>query len=387
MWLVSGRRAAREQPEAVELGHHHVGEDEVGGSARRLASAARRPRRLARVRRREQRRDVLAHVGVVVDDEHARPGAAPRARAARASASGSSQRIASARKPSRAAAAARRRRRRRDLVGGRCACRAARDRERAALARRALDADLAAVQAASSATSARPMPVPSWLRERRAGTRWKRSNRRACSAGSIPMPVSATTSSARRRPSSSAHRDPTLERELQRVREEVQDDLRPHVAVDVDRLRQRRAVDLEREAGALEGRAEHARELGRVLREVDRSEARVARRLEPREVEQAVDEQEQPLRRCAAPPRRASAAARSGAALVASASSAGPRSSVSGVRSSWLTFVKNAVFARSSSASCSARRRSPRTRGGRDPGRDLPGTSPTNDRYASSSAR
>ena len=31
---------------------------------------------------------------------------------------------------------------------------------------------------------------------------------------------------------------------------------------------------------------------------------------------------------------------------------------VSGVRNSWLTFEKNAVFARSSSASASARRRS-----------------------------
>jgi hypothetical protein len=32
--------------------------------------------------------------------------------------------------------------------------------------------------------------------------------------------------------------------------------------------------------------------------------------------------------------------------------------SVSGVRNSWLTLLKNAVFARSSSASASARRRS-----------------------------
>ena len=44
--------------------------------------------------------------------------------------------------------------------------------------------------------------------------------------------------------------------------------------VDEDGRGQRRAVDLEREIGALVGRAEHARELGRVAGEVDRGEAR-----------------------------------------------------------------------------------------------------------------
>jgi hypothetical protein len=50
---------------------------------------------------------------------------------------------------------------------------------------------------ASSDTSASPMPDPSWLRERAPDTRWNRSNRRAWSAGSMPMPVSATDSSTR----------------------------------------------------------------------------------------------------------------------------------------------------------------------------------------------
>ena len=44
--------------------------------------------------------------------------------------------------------------------------------------------------------------------------------------------------------------------------------------------------------------------------------------------------------------------------LLCSWSSSGPSISVSGVRNSWLTFEKNCVFARSSSASASARRRS-----------------------------
>ena len=48
----------------------------------------------------------------------------------------------------------------------------------------------------------------------------------------------------------------------------------------------------------------------------------------------------------------------SGSSASASASSTGPSIRVSGVRNSWLTFEKNAVFARSISASASARRRS-----------------------------
>ena len=48
----------------------------------------------------------------------------------------------------------------------------------------------------------------------------------------------------------------------------------------------------------------------------------------------------------------------SGSSASARASSTGPSIRVSGVRNSWLTFEKNAVFARSISASASARRRS-----------------------------
>ena len=48
----------------------------------------------------------------------------------------------------------------------------------------------------------------------------------------------------------------------------------------------------------------------------------------------------------------------SSSAATASASSAGPRISDSGVRNSWLTLEKKSVFARSSSASACARRRS-----------------------------
>jgi len=58
-----------------------------------------------------------------------------------------------------------------------------------------------------------------------------------------------------------ADADFTDEGELEGVREQVEDDLLPHVAIDVDRLRKRRAVDDEPQPGFLAGRAEIAGEL------------------------------------------------------------------------------------------------------------------------------
>ena len=103
-------------------------------------------------------------------------------------------------------------------------------RERAALARRAVDRDRAAVQA----RPARPRapgrcPVPSWVRERAPSTRWKRSNRCGSSAGSMPVPVSLTRQLGRAVGLARARTViAALERELQRVREQVEHDLRPH---------------------------------------------------------------------------------------------------------------------------------------------------------------
>ena len=122
-------------------------------------------------------------------------------------------------------------------------------------------------------------------RERSPGTRARssrRSHRRACSRargrarGQCPSPRGFASSrprsggsarraaGARRRNARSrvldlqvgavvarpgADRDLTIERELERVREQVQDDLFPHVAVDEDALAERRAVDVEGQAG------------------------------------------------------------------------------------------------------------------------------------------
>ena len=88
------------------------------------------------------------------------------------------------------------------------------------------------------------MPLPSWLRPRASSTRWKRSNMRGSASAGMPMPVSRTVK--REIDLALASSDTAMlacERELERVREQVEDDLLPHLAVDVDRLGQRRAVD------------------------------------------------------------------------------------------------------------------------------------------------
>src|SRR3546814_6451131 len=58
-----------------------------------------------------------------------------------------------------------------------------------------------------------------------------------------------------------AHGDPALESELERVGHEVEDDLLPHATVDIDRLRQRPAVDRK-----LDRSEEHTSELQSLMR-------------------------------------------------------------------------------------------------------------------------
>ena len=163
---------------------------------------------------------------------------------------------------------------------------------------RALDVDRAAVQADQLADHRQADAAA--LAGARAGvrsTRWKRSKRRGSSSGGMPVPVSATVSTARSAvPAAAATAIPPLEGELDGVGEQVEDDLLPHVPVDVHRLAQRRAVDRRVEAGPLarpSGRRWPARAVTR--REVDRLEPRLdPAGLEPGEVEQGVDQLAQP---------------------------------------------------------------------------------------------
>ena len=94
----------------------------------------------------------------------------------------------------------------------------------------------------------------------------------------------------------------------------------------------------------------YAAEVGRLEHGLD------APGLDAGEVEERVDELEQPMRVAMDQFERARDCAASSPGP--RRSSAGPRISVSGVRSSWLTLEKKSVFARSSSARLSARRRS-----------------------------
>jgi hypothetical protein len=92
-----------------------------------------------------------------------------------------------------------------------------------------------------------------------------------------------------------AHGDAAVEGELQRVGQEVENDLLPHVAIDRHRMLQRRAVDREREAGSLDGGAEGRGELGGEGGKIERFEVRPrAAGLDAREVEQSIDQLQQP---------------------------------------------------------------------------------------------
>ena len=89
--------------------------------------------------------------------------------------------------------------------------------------------------------------------------------------------------------------DFALEGELERVRQQIEDDLLPLRAIDADRLGKRRAVDDELHPGAFDERVERARELGRQRGQIGRLERELqAPRLDAGEIEQAVHQPQQP---------------------------------------------------------------------------------------------
>src|SRR6266571_3604691 len=86
----------------------------------------------------------------------------------------------------------------------------------------------------------------------------------------------------------------TRESKLERVGNQVENDLLPLVTIHVDRLRSRIAVDRESDTGSLEGRAEHAGEVSRQGCEIGRLESGFgAACLDARELQERVDELEQ----------------------------------------------------------------------------------------------
>ncbi len=88
--------------------------------------------------------------------------------------------------------------------------------------------------------------------------------------------------------------DLAVERELEGIGQEIEDDLFPHVAIDIDGLGERGAIDTQAKPGLLHRRAEIRRKLGGQRGKIDRLERRLhASRLDSGKVEQRVDELEQ----------------------------------------------------------------------------------------------
>ena len=142
------------------------------------------------------------------------------------------------------------------------------------------------------------MPVPSCVRARVFFTRWKRSNiARQLGLPEMPMPVSAHRKLGTRSPSQrSATRDLAVEGELERVGQEIEDDLLPHVAIDVAPASGSGGQSTTRRRPAFSMAERNTLASSAVTRgEVRRLEAGVdASGLDAREVEQRVHQLQQP---------------------------------------------------------------------------------------------
>ena len=141
------------------------------------------------------------------------------------------------------------------------------------------------------------MPEPSKERLRWPSTRWNRSNRRGSSSSGMPAPGVADHHLGRASVGGWPGLDGDLAREgeLEGVGKKIEDDLLPHVPVDVDGLGQGRALDPQCQTRAVGGRLEIGRQLGGEGRQVGRLVARLhPPGLDAREVEQRVDELQQP---------------------------------------------------------------------------------------------
>ncbi len=299
-----------QQAEAVQLRHHHVGQHQIrlqrpcrrqGGDAIRagLDPVASRP---------QQPFDIVAHVGVVVRQQHQlivagagadrpqiRAGGEQGELAVRLAVAKPAQRLVQIglrphAVPGFVPALADLRRRQ---MGG--AQRNA-DREGAAMAQPAVDLDAAAMQpdqllhqrqadaAALEGAAARALDPAEALEQ------MGQLLGRHAGAGIAHHQFGGPAVARDRHP----NRDLALEGELEGVREQIEDHLLPHVAVDMDRRRQGRTIDHQPQAGLIDRRAEVRGELGGHGRQIGRLIVRLhAARLDPREIEQRVDQLEQ----------------------------------------------------------------------------------------------
>ena len=165
----------------------------------------------------------------------------------------------------------------------------------------------------SSRLIARPRPVPPYLREVEPSACWNASKMICCLSGEMPMPVSETENAitwlAWRSSSLSAdqplvgagdrERHRALVRELERVRQQVLDDLLQPLDVGDQRLRQR-LLDVDPEVEVLRLGEVAEAPLDRAVQVVDAHLADVDRdraRLDLRQVEDVVDQHQQVVAR------------------------------------------------------------------------------------------
>ncbi len=260
-----------QQRQAVQPRHHHVGEQQIGRlAANRLERRQAVADGLDTVGRREQAGDVVAHVRVVVGHHDPRSWRrlSPRRPTLCSTPGPASQRDAS---PTIAAAGEAGAPSVRGVAASRAVSAAARPAPASAgIETRNVEpcpgslttSTSPSCRRTSSRTSARPMPLPSTLRPPAPRTRWNRSKRCGSSAAAMPSAGVAHLQDRRAALAAQAHLDGAVQGELEGVGEEVEDDLLPHLAVDGDRLGERRTVDDEGQAGALDRRAEDAGDVG-----------------------------------------------------------------------------------------------------------------------------
>ena len=313
-----GRVAAqrRQQSEPVQVRHHHVRQHEVGhGRPRPLDGRGAVGRGVDGVVVGEQRGDVAAHVGVVVDDEDPRPAVGRR----RAADDGvAARRVVRCRLS--ALARLHPSQRLLHVPGG--------ERLGRRLVGEGQEGHLLAVEMAAAERDGDAKRAAASRDARRRGApaepRGQLRDEGEADAGALVGPgarlahpvealeqvglvarVDADPGVGDRElhrwspalvGTAEPHRDPAGEGELQRVGDEVGDDLGPHLPVDEDGLADGRAVEHEAEPGTRRRLVEHAGQLDGGGGEVDRLEAGGdAAGLEAREVEQGVHELQQPL--------------------------------------------------------------------------------------------
>jgi hypothetical protein len=285
----------REQPEAVELGHHRVREDQVGPArAHRLQRGAAVAHRLDVPMTGEQPLEVVAQVGVVVGDQD------PRAlRLAAVGRQPGADGVVLADGLARVGQPAQRLLE----VGGGTAGRGRRGGRRGGLLQRHAHAERRAGAGLADGGHAAAVQARELLHERepdaaalvgaraRAADALEALEQARELVGGDPRAGVGDAQDRVRAVAAQGDPDLALERELERVGDEVEHDPLPHLPVHARDHRAVRAPDHERDAGAVGRGAEHAREVGREGREIGRLRQRLgAAALDAGELEQVVDE-------------------------------------------------------------------------------------------------